>query len=75
MTDHKKKIIAPVLIVIIVIIYYTGITIVLLNHNVPVPAGIIAILFTIIISIVFITVLIERIKEIKKGDYDDLGKY
>jgi hypothetical protein len=36
---------------------------------------VIALIFSIAITIVFVLVLIERIKEIKQGEEDDLGKY
>ena len=74
MDDHGKKIIAPVVVTIFMVLYFifyftmiirtvTGLARVLL--------GIIPLAFI----IVMIAVCVQRIKEIRSGDEDDLGKY
>ena len=71
----KNPYIAPVIIAVRVILYFVGYGWAIVNFDMP--------LFTkcifAVIPIVFITGMIftlkERIKEIKKGENDDLGKY
>ena len=75
MDNHGKKMIAPVVVVLCIILYYiTGIFI-LFKFNLPVMVKIMAIILSILITVVLIKVLMERAKEIKEGDEDDLGKY
>jgi len=71
---HKKKMIAPIVISIIVVVYYVfyfGLLITLLDGIWKYLLGIIPL----VLSAVMIKVCIERIKEIKKGEEDDIGKY
>ena len=68
--------IAPVVIVALISIYYIAIGVIFANMNgVPMLAKIIALVVPALLSGVAITVLIQRIKEIKKGEDDDLSKY
>lgn len=68
--------IAPVVIVALISIYYIAIGVVFAYMNgVPMLAKIIALVVPALLSGVAITVLIQRIKEIKKGEDDDLSKY
>lgn len=68
--------IAPVVIVALISIYYIAIGIIFAYMNgVPMLAMIIALVVPALLSGVAITVLIQRIKEIKKGEDDDLSKY
>ena len=70
----KKEIIPPIVITIIMVLYYIlyfGILLSLFD-------GIIALLFfiaPIAFSIVMVIVCIERIKEIKEDNDDDISKY
>lgn len=74
-TKTKKKI-APVVIVALISIYYIAIGVIFAYKNgVPMLAKIIALVVPALLSGVAITVLIQRIKEIKKGEDDDLSKY
>ena len=71
---HKKKMIVPIVISILVILYYIfyfGIIIALIPGKWKYVLGGIPILL--IFGI--IKVCIERIKEIKEGEEDDLSKY
>lgn len=75
MNEHGKKMIAPILVSICFIIYlllYFGFLIYLIpNVVVKIFVGIIpAVIFGVIIF-----VCIQRIKEIKGGEEDDLSKY
>lgn len=68
--------IAPVVIVALISIYYIAIGVIFAYmKGVPMLAKIIALVVPALLSGVAITVLIQRIKEIKKGEDDDLSKY
>lgn len=68
--------IAPVVIVALISIYYIAIGVIFAYMNgVPMLAKIIALVVPALLSGVAITVLIQRIKEIKKGEDDNLSKY
>lgn len=68
--------IAPVVIVALISIYYIAIGVIFAYMNgVHMLAKIIALVVPALLSGVAITVLIQRIKEIKKGEDDDLSKY
>lgn len=68
--------IEPVVIVALISIYYIAIGVIFAYMNgVPMLAKIIALVVPALLSGVAITVLIQRIKEIKKGEDDDLSKY
>lgn len=68
--------IAPVVIVALISIYYIAIGVIFAYMNgVPMLAKIIALVVPALLSGVAITVLVQRIKEIKKGEDDDLSKY
>ena len=68
--------IAPVVRVALISIYYIAIGVIFAYMNgVPMLAKIIALVVPALLSGVAITVLIQRIKEIKKGEDDDLSKY
>ena len=71
---NKKKIIAPVIITVLMAIYfivYFGFLITLINGILKYLLGIIPLAF--IGVIVFVCV--ERIKEIRSGEEDDISKY
>ena len=74
MDSNKKKMIAPIVVSVLIILYYIiyfGFLISLLDGVFKYALGIIPILF----SIVMVKVCIERIKEIKGGEEDDISKY
>lgn len=74
--QKKKKIIAPVIIVTIMLIYYIGVGIFFAYMiGVPRPAKILALIIPALLCGVSISVLVQRIKEIKKGEDNDLSKY
>lgn len=76
MKTKTKKMIAPIIIVAIVSIYYIGIGVFFAYmEGVPTLAKIIALVVPALLTGVAVTVLIERIREIKKGEDDDLSKY
>ena len=74
MKSHGKKMIAPIVVSVIMILYYAvyfGFLITLVGGLWKIVLGIIPLIF----SAVTIAVCIERIKEIKKGEEDDISKY
>lgn len=74
MNMHRKKMIAPILISVIVVLYYAayfGLLITALDGIWKYVLGIVPVL----LSAVMVKVCIERIKEIKDGEEDDISKY
>ena len=74
MQAKRKKMIAPIVVSVLMILYYIlyfGLLISVLEGVWKYAFGIIPIIF----SIVMVKVCIERIKEIKEGEEDDLSKY
>ena len=70
----KRNMIAPIVITVIMVLYlivYFGFVITLVGGFWKYALGIIPMLF----SAVMIKVCIERIREIKKGEEDDLSQY
>ena len=74
MKAKKKKMVAPITVTIIMVLYYIayfGLLIWALDGIWKYVLGIIPIA----LSAVMIAVCVERIKEIKEGEEDDLSKY
>ena len=74
LNSHRKKMLPPIVISVIIILYYVvyfGILITLLDGIWKYVLGIIPIIF----SAVMLKVCIERIKEIKEGEEDEISKY
>ena len=74
MKSHKTKLIAPIVVTVLMIIYYVvyfGFLMSLIDGFWRVLFGILPIVF----SIVMVKVCIERIKEIRNGEEDDISKY
>ena len=72
--SHRKKMLPPIVVSVIIILYYVvyfGILITLLEGIWKYVLGIIPLIF----SAVMLKVCIERIKEIKEGEEDDISKY
>ncbi len=76
MKKKFKQLIAPSIIAVLVIIYYVVIATVLLSYRtISIYIQYILVFLPIAGIGVIIYVYIERIKEIKKGENDDLSKY
>ena len=74
MNSHRKKMLPPIVVSVIIILYYVvyfGILITLLEGIWKYVLGIIPLIF----SAVMLKVCIERIKEIKDGEEDDISEY
>ena len=74
MNMKKRKMIAPIIVTLILVLYciaYYGLLISLFDGIWKYVLGIIPL----VLSLIMIAVCIERIKEIKKGEEDDISKY
>ena len=74
MKSHKKKMAVPIIISVIVILYwiaYFGLLITLVSGIWKYVLGIVPA----VLAAVMIMVCVERIKEIRKGEEDDLSQY
>ncbi len=70
-----KKMMAPIIVVVVVLAYFAFIiTTIFVEPNVTV-ARIIGVTIVTLLAGALIVVLVQRIKEIKKGEDDDLGEY
>jgi len=72
---HAGKMIAPILIVAFAVSYYAMLGISLIRFSLPVAIKAVVLIVSGLVSVILIYVLIERIKEIRRGEEDDLGKY
>ncbi len=72
--EHKKKMVAPIIITILMILYYSiyfGVLMHLIGGIIGKLLGIIPLL----LCGTMIYVCMQRIKEIKEGEEDDLSQY
>ena len=70
-----KKMIAPIIVVAVVLAYFAFITSTIFVEPSVTVTKIIVVTIVTLIAGALITVLIQRIKEIRKGEDDDLGEY
>lgn len=75
MDIHTKKMIAPIVIASILILYYVGFSVICMLISIPLALKLLFGLVPLLLAGVSIYVLIERIKEIRSGEEDDLSKY
>lgn len=71
----KKKMIAPIVIGLLITIYYLTIALVIIFTNIPIVIKFIIGGISVIIAIAMIFTVKSRIKEIRRGEEDDLSKY
>ena len=74
MNKHRKKMMAPILVTVVVVLYYLfyfGILITLVEGWWKLLLGVIPLL----LAGLMIAVCCERIREINKGEEDDLSQY
>ena len=72
----KNPYIAPIIVAVLVVLYFIfyGYMATVID-GMPFVARIVFMAMPVVMIIVMIYTLIERIKEIRKGENDDLGKY
>lgn len=75
MQKKHRKLIAPILVTLLVVFYFGGFLRVSLLQPVPVSVKIGFVVIPLLLIGVSIFVLVERIKEIRSGEEDDLSKY
>ncbi len=75
MKKQDKKMIAPIVIVVILCTYYIGFAAVCVLIPIPVIAKLLLAIIPLALAGVSIFVFIERIKEIRSGEEDDLSEY
>ena len=74
MDQHRRKMRAPIIVTVIMVAYYCiyfGFLISLLEGMWKYALGI----FPAVFSVVMVKVCVDRIREIKKGEEDDLSQY
>ena len=74
MNGHKKKMVAPIVVTVILVLYYAayfGLLFSILPGTMKYVFGIVPL----VLVPLTIKVCVERIKEIRKGETDDIGKY
>ena len=74
MIPHKKKMIAPIVVTLILVLYY-ALYFGFLISLIPGVFKYIFAIFPFIFAVLTIVVCVERIKEIKEGEEEDLSKY
>lgn len=75
MSEHKKKMTAPIIITILCVLYYVFYFTIII---IALPGGIWKLflgIIPVVMAVIMIYVCIQRIKEIKGGEEDDLSKY
>lgn len=73
---HIRKMIAPIVITVIMVLYYAGFAYVCVFWDgIPLIVKILGGVIPALLAGVCIYVLVERIKEIRSGEEDDLSKY
>lgn len=75
MYEHLKKMIAPIIVTVITLLYYVGFAVLLMLVALPAIVKIIGAFLSLVLAVVSIYVVVERIKEIRSGEEDDLSKY
>ncbi|HOZ71937.1 MAG TPA: hypothetical protein PLW80_05410 [Spirochaetales bacterium] len=75
MNEHGRKMVAPAVIVICLVAYYAAVALLILKLELPRLASVGIVVFSALLSGILIWTLVDRIKEIRKGEEDDLSKY
>ena len=74
MSSHGKKMVAPIVITVIMVLYYI-LYFALLAALIGGIAGLLLGIIPAALGIAMICVCVQRIKEIRSGEEDDLGQY
>lgn len=72
---HGSKMVAPIIITVIFVLYYIGFFVICALMSMPVVLKLLFGLIPLLLAGVCIFVLMERIKEIRSGEEDDLSNY
>lgn len=73
---HRKKMIAPIVITAVFVLYFIGFAILFaFEDDIPFFIKLLGCVIPLLLAGVCIYVFVERIKEIRSGEEDDLSKY
>ncbi|KAF5039045.1 hypothetical protein DSECCO2_548010 [anaerobic digester metagenome] len=73
---HKKKMIAPIVITAVVVLYFIGFVFLFaFDDSIPFLIKILGVAIPLLLAGACVCVLVERIKEIRSGEEDDISKY
>ncbi|NLJ79319.1 MAG: hypothetical protein GX329_08150 [Tissierellia bacterium] len=72
---HIRKLIAPIMVTLIMLLYFISIIVGITSLSGFPGASILGVIIPLILIGFSISALIDRIKEIKEGEEDDLSKY
>lgn len=75
MSVNQKKMIAPILITLLILFYYVFIVRLLFLLALPALVRTLILVVPFGVAVLLGMVLVERIKEIRSGEEDDLSKY
>lgn len=75
MKKHGRKMIAPVIITVIMVVYYAAFGVLVWKIQPPAAVCVLGIVIPLALAGVVLGVCIQRIKEIRSGEEDDLSKY
>ena len=75
MDKHTKKMIAPIVIAVVIVLYLFMYMSIAFVTDLPPVFQITGILIPLLLAGVMIAMLVERIKEIRSGEEDDLSEY
>jgi apolipoprotein N-acyltransferase len=76
MKPHGKKLIAPIVITVLIVLYYAAFAAAcILIRGIPVWLKLVGGIVPLLFAGVSVFVLIERIKEVRSGEEDDLSQY
>lgn len=73
--EHRNKMIAPIIISAIICLYYIGFVVVCIFIPIPFLVKLLFGIVPLLLAGVCVYVLLERIREIRSGEEDDLSKY
>ena len=74
--EHRKKMVAPIVVTIVILLYYAAMgCVIFLLPNTPLWLKAVLILVPLIASCLILHVMLQRIREIKSGEEDDLNQY
>ena len=74
MNEHRKKMIAPIIITILIVLYYVFYFTIVIALPVGIWKFFLGII-PVVLAAIMIYVCVQRIKEIREGEEDDLSKY
>ncbi|WP_312832191.1 hypothetical protein [Sedimentibacter saalensis] len=73
---HKKKMIAPIVITAVAVLYFIGFVFLFaFDDSIPFLIKILGVAIPLLLAGACVYVLVERIKEIRSGEEDDISKY